>query len=134
MPPSAASCRSTGTSATPATRRRRARWSACRATWRPTSSRGGLRQPPRLPAATRCLVRKGQPADAQDAPGRPADRMAEEREVMRPLPAREPETDRRWVMRVPPDPHVRFDTNDYSLDPDLVGRRVEVRASQREIV
>ena len=53
---------------------------------------------------------------------------------MRPLPAREPETDRRWVMRVPPDPHVRFDTNDYSLDPDLVGRRVEVRASQREIV
>jgi hypothetical protein len=34
---------------------------------------------------------------------------------------------------VAPDPHVRFDTNDYSLDPHLVGRRVEVRASQREI-
>jgi len=38
------------------------------------------------------------------------------------------------VIRVPPDPHVRFDTNDYSLDPDRVGRRVEVRVSQREIL
>ena len=38
------------------------------------------------------------------------------------------------MVRVPPDPHLRFDTNDYSLDPNLVGRRVEVRASQREIV
>ena len=36
-------------------------------------------------------------------------------------------------MRVPPDPYLRFDSNDYSLDPDLVGRRVEVRAGQREI-
>ena len=52
---------------------------------------------------------------------------------MRALPEREPDVDRRWVTRVAPDPHVRFDTNDYSLDPHLVGRRVEVRASQREI-
>jgi Mu transposase, C-terminal domain len=52
---------------------------------------------------------------------------------MRPLPQRAPDTDRRWVLRVPPDPHLRFDTNDYSLQPDLVGRRVEVRVSQREI-
>ena len=65
---------------------------------------------------------------------RPVDRLIEEREVMRPLPGREPDTDRRWVTRVPPDPHVRFDTNDYSLDPALVGRRVEVRVSQQEVV
>jgi hypothetical protein len=64
---------------------------------------------------------------------RPIDRLAEELQVMRPLPAQEPDTDRRWVMRVPPDPHLRFDTNDYSLDPSLVGGRVEVRASQRQI-
>lgn len=64
---------------------------------------------------------------------RPIDRLAEELVVMRALPAREPDPDRRWVVRVPPDPHLRFDTNDYSLDPHLVGRRVEVRASQREI-
>ena len=65
---------------------------------------------------------------------RPIDRLLEEREVMRPLPAHEPDLDRRWVTRVPPDPHVRFDTNDYSLDPHLVGRRVEVRVSQREVM
>ena len=53
---------------------------------------------------------------------------------MRALPECEPDLDRRWVLRVPPDPHVRFDTNDYSLDPNLVGRRVEVRVSQREIM
>jgi hypothetical protein len=65
---------------------------------------------------------------------RPIDRLLEEREVMRALPDAEPDLDRRWVLRVPPDPHVRFDTNDYSLDPNLVGRRVEVRVSQREII
>jgi transposase len=64
---------------------------------------------------------------------RPVDRLAEELEVMRPLPDQEPDVDRRWVVRVPPDPHLRFDTNDYSLDPNLVGRRVEVRVCQREI-
>jgi hypothetical protein len=65
---------------------------------------------------------------------RPIDRLIEEREVMRVLPDREPDLDRRWVLRVPPDPHARFDTNDYSLDPNLVGRRVEVRVSQREVI
>jgi transposase len=64
---------------------------------------------------------------------RPVDRLVEERAVMRALPEREPDVDRRWVTRVPPDPHVRVDTNDYSLDPRLVGRRVEVRVSQRQI-
>ena len=65
---------------------------------------------------------------------RPIDRLVEERSVMAPLPAIAPDTDRRWVLRVPPDPYLRFDTCDYSLDPRLVGRRVEVRVSDREIV
>ena len=65
---------------------------------------------------------------------RPIDRLVVEREVMRALLEREPDLDRRWVLRVAPDPHLRFDTNDYSLDPNLVGRRVEVRVSQREII
>jgi len=34
---------------------------------------------------------------------------------------------------VPPDPFLRFDTCDYSLDPALVGRRVEIRVSDREV-
>ena len=64
---------------------------------------------------------------------RPIDRLAEEREVMAPLPATAPDTDRRWVLRVPADPHLRLDTNDYSLDPRLAGRRVEVRVSGHEV-
>jgi transposase len=65
---------------------------------------------------------------------RPVDRLAEELEVMAALPATPPDTDRRWVLRVAPDPYVRFDTCDYSLDPDLVGRRVEVRVSDGEVL
>jgi transposase len=65
---------------------------------------------------------------------RPADRLAEELTVMRPLPARLPDVDRRLVTRVPPDPYLRVDTCDYSLDPRLVGRRVELRVSQCEVL
>jgi transposase len=63
---------------------------------------------------------------------RPIDRLIEERAVMAALPA-PPDVDRRWVLRVPPDPYLRFDTCDYSLDPGLVGRRVEIRVDDREI-
>jgi hypothetical protein len=63
---------------------------------------------------------------------RPVDRL--EREALRSLPEPGPDLDRRIVLRVPPQPYVHLDRNDYSLDPRLVGRRVEVRVSQREIV
>ena len=53
---------------------------------------------------------------------------------MTPLPESAPDTDERWVTRIPPDPFLRFDTCDYSFDPRLVGRRVEVRAGQRELI
>jgi hypothetical protein len=65
---------------------------------------------------------------------RPVDRLADERQVMAPLPAQAPDTDRRWVLRVAPDPYLRFDTCDYSLDPRLVGRRVEARVTDREVL
>ncbi|MBK8295137.1 MAG: hypothetical protein IPK93_10325 [Solirubrobacterales bacterium] len=54
----------------------------------------------------------------------------EEAASMRPLPKNLPDTDHRQVIRVPAQPYFRFDTNDYSLDPRLVGKRVELRASQ----
>ena len=63
----------------------------------------------------------------------PAERLVEERERMRPLPEPLPNSDRRFTVRVPPQPYVRVDTNDYSLDPRLAGRRVEVTVSQRAI-
>jgi transposase len=62
-----------------------------------------------------------------------AERLAAEHGVMRALPERMPETDRRFVTRVPAQPYLRVDTNDYSLDPRLAGRRVEARVSQREV-
>ena len=65
---------------------------------------------------------------------RPVDRLIEEHAVMAPLPAQAPDTDRRWVLRVPADPFLRFDTCDYSLDPRLVGRRVEARVTNREVL
>jgi hypothetical protein len=63
----------------------------------------------------------------------PAERMIEERPRMRPLPATMPDCDRREVIRVPAQPLVRVDRNDYSIDPTFAGRRVEVRVSQSEI-
>lgn len=62
---------------------------------------------------------------------RPIDRLAEEqlRAFAEPLP----DFDRRLVLRVPPQPYARVDTNDYSLDPAFVGRRVELRVSQTEV-
>jgi hypothetical protein len=63
----------------------------------------------------------------------PAERLMEERERMRLLPAVLPDTDRRFVKRVPQQPFVRADRNDYSIDPVFAGRRVEVRVSQEHI-
>jgi transposase len=63
----------------------------------------------------------------------PAERLQQERRRMRPLPGRPLDSDRRFVVRVPQQPYLRWDTNDYSLDPRLAGRRVEVRVSQREL-
>ncbi len=65
---------------------------------------------------------------------RPSDRLMEERHVMAPLPSPPPDVDRRWVLRVAPDPYLRFDTNDYSLDPALVGQRVEACITDREVL
>jgi hypothetical protein len=62
-----------------------------------------------------------------------AERLASERERMHALPAAMPDTEQRFVVRVPAQPYLRFDRNDYSLDPRLLGRRVEVRAGQSEI-
>jgi hypothetical protein len=37
-------------------------------------------------------------------------------------------------VRVPAQPFVRVDRNDYSIDPQFAGRRVELRVSQTEII
>ncbi|HET8777416.1 MAG TPA: IS21 family transposase [Candidatus Limnocylindria bacterium] len=63
---------------------------------------------------------------------RPVDRLADEQ--LASLPAAMPDcASRRWVTRIAPDHYLRVDTNDYSLDPALVGRRVEVSVDQRHV-
>jgi transposase len=64
----------------------------------------------------------------------PAERLVEERARMAPLPATMPDTDSRQVLRVPQQPYLRVDRNDYSIDPAFAGRRVEVRVSQAEVI
>jgi transposase len=64
----------------------------------------------------------------------PVERLVEERSRMRPLPARLPDTDQRFVARVPLQPYLRVDRNDYSIDPVFAARRVEVRVSQSEVM
>jgi transposase len=64
----------------------------------------------------------------------PAERLVWERARMRPLPDRPVDVDRRFVARVPAQPYLRWDRNDYSIDPRFAGRRVEVRVTQAEII
>jgi hypothetical protein len=64
----------------------------------------------------------------------PAERLLEEHERMRPLPDTLPDCDRRLVVRVPQQPYLRVDRNDYSIDPAFAGRRVEVRVSQTAVI
>jgi hypothetical protein len=52
---------------------------------------------------------------------------------MRSLPL-VPDVDRRFVWRVPQQPYLHFDRNDYSLDPGVAGRRVDVRVSQTQVI
>ena len=63
----------------------------------------------------------------------PTERLIEERARMRPLPAGLPDLDRRTVVRVPQQPYLRVDRNDYSIDPRFAGRRVELRVSQTHV-
>ena len=59
---------------------------------------------------------------------RPSDRVATDRAAMLPLPPVAPEVGWRRSMRLPRDHYVRLDSNDYSVHPAVVGRRIEIHA------
>lgn len=59
---------------------------------------------------------------------RPADRLEADKAAMLALPPVAPATGWRTQLRLPRDHYVRLDTNDYSVHPTAVGRRVEVVA------
>jgi transposase len=59
---------------------------------------------------------------------RPADRIGADRAAMIALPPVPPVTGWHKTARLPRDYYVRLDGNDYSVDPAVIGRRVEVTA------
>ena len=58
----------------------------------------------------------------------PADRIAADRAAMMPLPPVPPQVGWRKSMRLPRDHYVRLDSNDYSVHPAAVGRRIDIHA------
>jgi transposase len=59
---------------------------------------------------------------------RPADRIAADKAAMIALPPVPPVTGWHKTARLPRDYYVRLDGNDYSVDPSVIGRRIEITA------
>jgi transposase len=64
---------------------------------------------------------------------RPVDRWQADRAAMVPLPPIAPQTGWRTSLRLPRDHYVRLAGNDYSVDPGVVGRRVELVADLERV-
>lgn len=65
---------------------------------------------------------------------RPTDRWDADRAAMLDLPPVAPVVGRRATTRLPRDHYVRVDSNDYSVHPSAVGRRVEITATLEEVL
>jgi transposase len=63
----------------------------------------------------------------------PSDRWAADRSAMLPLPPVAPQVGWRLEVRLPRDHYVRLDSNDYSVDPVAVGRKVVVTADEQTV-
>ena len=65
---------------------------------------------------------------------RPSEAIFEDRGAMMPFPPVAPDPSWRYATRLPRDHYIRVDTNDYSVNPRFVGRRVEVTVTLNEVV
>lgn len=65
---------------------------------------------------------------------RPSEAIFEDRGAMMPFPPVLPDPSMRYTTRLPRDHYVRVDTNDYSVNPRFVGRRVDVSVTLGEVV
>lgn len=65
---------------------------------------------------------------------RPAEAIFEDRGSMLPLPAVMPDVARRHSLRLARDHYVRVETNDYSVNPRFVGRRVDITLTLGEVL
>lgn len=64
---------------------------------------------------------------------RPDDRVGADRAAMLALPPVPPEVGWRATTRLPRDHYIRLDSNDYSVHPSVIGRRVEVHADLQRV-
>jgi transposase len=64
---------------------------------------------------------------------RPSEAIWEDRGAMMSFPPVLPDPSWRFMTRLPRDHYVRVDTNDYSVNPRFVGRRIEVRVTLDEV-
>jgi transposase len=65
---------------------------------------------------------------------RPVDRWAADRAAMLELPPVAPVTGWKSTTRLPRDHYVRLDSNDYSVHPTAIGRRIQITADLDEVV
>jgi transposase len=65
---------------------------------------------------------------------RPSESIWEDRGAMMAFPPVLPDPSWRFSTRLPRDHYVRVDTNDYSVNPRFVGRRIEVRVTLDEVI
>jgi transposase len=63
----------------------------------------------------------------------PADRIGADKAAMLPLPPVAPASGWRASLRLPRDYYIRLDSNDYSVDPAVIGRRIEVVADLERV-
>jgi transposase len=63
----------------------------------------------------------------------PAERLAADKAAMLPLPPVAPATGWRASLRLARDYYLRYDTNDYSVHPAVIGRRIEVVAGLERV-
>jgi transposase len=64
---------------------------------------------------------------------RPAEAIVEDRAAMMAFPPVLPDVSWRFSTRLPRDHYVRVDTNDYSVNPRFVGRRIDVRVTLDDV-
>jgi transposase len=63
----------------------------------------------------------------------PTDRIGADKAAMLPLPPVPPQTGWRRSARLPRDHYVRVDSNDYSVHPSVIGRRIEIHATLQRV-
>jgi transposase len=63
----------------------------------------------------------------------PTDRIGADRAAMLPLPPVAPQTGWRRSTRLARDHYIRMDSNDYSVHPSVIGRRIEIHADLQRV-